>query len=72
VRLVGGTTGITAYYFREFAMTYTTRSGGVKFFYSLVRNFMCLFSVTPLCEVEFQLYQFTQKQLIMPRVSEGL
>lgn len=58
--------------FREFAMTYTTRSGGVKFLHPMVRNFVCLSTMTPLCEVELQLYQFTQKHFIMQRVSEGL
>jgi len=46
---------LTEYYFREFAMAYTTWSGGVKFLHSVVRNFIYLFTVTPLCESEFQL-----------------
>jgi hypothetical protein len=33
---------------------------------------MYLSTVTPLCEAELHLYQFTQKQLILQRVSEGL
>jgi len=44
-------------------MTYTTRSGGVKFLHSVVRHFMYLSTVTPLCEAELQLYQFTQRCL---------
>jgi hypothetical protein len=38
------------------SMAYTTQSGGVKFLHSVVRSFMYLFTVTPLCEYEFQLY----------------
>ena len=38
-------------------MTFTTWSGGVKFLDSVVRNFVYLSTVTPLCEAELQLYQ---------------